>query len=97
MALVLGGTGEVGRELVRELVANPAFSRIIMVTRRELQLNSEKTEQKIVDFEKLDDHKEAFQDAQVCSGNGFCFCFYHLMEIFQNYGMFKNIQIEVAF
>lgn len=62
---MLGGTGEVGREVVRELVANPAFSRIIMITRRELQLNSEKTEQKIVDFEKLDDYKEAFQDAQV--------------------------------
>lgn len=62
---MLGGTGEVGREVMRELVANPAFSRIIMITRRELQLNSEKTEQKIVDFEKLDDYKEAFQDAQV--------------------------------
>lgn len=62
---MLGGTGEVGREVMRELVANPAFSRIIMITRRELQLNSEKTEQKIVDFEKLDNYKEAFQDAQV--------------------------------
>lgn len=72
VALVLGGTGEVGRELVRELVTNPAFSRIIMITRRELQLDSEKTEQKVVDFEKLDDHKEAFQDAQVCNGKDFC-------------------------
>ena len=73
MALVLGGTGEVGRELVRELVTNPAFSRILLLSRRELQLDSDKVEQKIVDFEKLDDHKEAFQAAQVCIGNDLLF------------------------
>lgn len=65
VALVLGGTGEVGRELVRELVANPAFSRVILVSRREVQLESDKAEQRIVDFENLDDYKQAFQEAQV--------------------------------
>ncbi|KAG7172707.1 oxidoreductase HTATIP2-like isoform X2 [Homarus americanus] len=67
-ALVLGGSGEIGKQLVRELVANAAFSRIVLVTRRQLDIQSEKVEQKIVDFEKLDDYKEAFGGAQV----GFC-------------------------
>lgn len=65
VALVLGGSGEVGRELVRELINNPAFSRVVLVTRRQLQLSSDKTEERLVDFDKLDDHKEAFEGAQV--------------------------------
>ncbi|XP_064118626.1 oxidoreductase HTATIP2-like isoform X1 [Macrobrachium nipponense] len=67
-ALVLGATGEVGKSLVQELLKNAAFSRIIVVGRRKLDLEDEKVENRIVDFEKLDEHKEAFQDAQV----GFC-------------------------
>ncbi|XP_045591952.1 oxidoreductase HTATIP2 isoform X3 [Procambarus clarkii] len=67
-ALVLGASGEIGKQLVRELINNAAFSRITLVTRRQLDVNSDKVEQKIVDFEKLDDYKEAFEGAQV----GFC-------------------------
>ncbi|KAK8738562.1 hypothetical protein OTU49_003938 [Cherax quadricarinatus] len=64
-ALVLGGSGEIGKQLVRELINNAAFSRVILVARRQLNIESEKAEQKIVDFEKLDDYKEAFEGAQV--------------------------------
>lgn len=65
VALVLGGSGEVGQELVRELVNHPSFSRVVLITRRQLELKSDKTEQRLVDFDKLDDHKEAFEGAQV--------------------------------
>ncbi|XP_071527372.1 oxidoreductase HTATIP2-like isoform X2 [Panulirus ornatus] len=67
-ALVLGGSGEIGKQLVRELISNASFSRILLVTRRPIEADCEKVEQKIVDFEKLDDYKEAFEGAQV----GFC-------------------------
>ncbi|MPD05881.1 hypothetical protein E2C01_101652 [Portunus trituberculatus] len=40
-----------------------------MVGRREVQLDSDKAEQKVVDFDNLDLYKEAFQGAQVCQGN----------------------------
>ncbi|XP_068248417.1 oxidoreductase HTATIP2-like [Palaemon carinicauda] len=67
-ALVLGASGEVGKALLQELLKNVAFSRIILVGRRKLDIENEKVENRIVDFEKLDDHKEAFQGAQV----GYC-------------------------
>lgn len=64
-ALVLGGSGEIGKQLVRELVSNASFSHIILVTRRHIEIDNEKIEQRIVDFEKLDDHKDAFEGAEV--------------------------------
>lgn len=65
-ALVLGGSGEIGRQLVQELINSPGFSHITLVTRRELDVKSEKVEQKLVDFENLDNHIDAFKDVQVC-------------------------------
>lgn len=65
VALVLGGSGEVGQELVRELINHPSFSRVVLITRRQLELKSDKTEQRLVDFDKLDDHKAAFEGAQI--------------------------------
>lgn len=67
-ALVLGGSGEVGKQLVKELVGNSSFSRVVLVTRRELDVAnvSDKVEQKVVDFDKLEeDFKEVFSDTQV--------------------------------
>ena len=64
-ALVLGATGEVGKALLQELVKNAAFSSIILVGRRKSDLESEKIESRIVDFERLDEHKDAFGGAQV--------------------------------
>ncbi|KAK7066550.1 hypothetical protein SK128_007392 [Halocaridina rubra] len=67
-ALVLGGTGEVGKALVQELMKNEAFSKVILVGRRKTNVEHEKVHEKIVDYEKLDEHKEVFTDAQV----GYC-------------------------
>lgn len=64
-ALVLGGSGEIGRQLVQELINSPGFSHITLVTRRELDVKSEKVEQKLVDFENLDNHIDAFKDVHV--------------------------------
>ncbi|XP_063604307.1 oxidoreductase HTATIP2-like isoform X2 [Penaeus indicus] len=64
-ALVLGGSGEIGRQLVQELINSPGFSHVTLITRRELDVQSEKVEQKLVDFENLDNHIDAFKDVQV--------------------------------
>ena len=63
-ALVLGGTGESGKRVIDELRVSNLISKIVMVTRREIEVpdgdGKDKVEQKIVDFDKLDEHKEAF-------------------------------------
>lgn len=65
-ALVLGGTGEVGKEVVRQLVAHPAFTSVTVVGRRPFEgLQSDKLISKQIDFDNLSDHTEAFSDAQV--------------------------------
>lgn len=72
-ALVLGGSGEVGKQLVKELVGNGSFSRVVLVTRRDLDSAkaSDKVVQKVVDFDKLEDFKDVFTDAQV-HNIGYC-------------------------
>lgn len=74
-ALVLGGSGEVGKQLVKELVGNSSFSRVLLVTRRDLDVakTSDKVEQRMVDFDKLEeDFKDVFKDAQVLDTGCYC-------------------------
>ena len=40
-AFVLGSTGEVGKELVRELVMSKVFSRVVLIGRREVNYEDE--------------------------------------------------------
>ncbi|KAH9055728.1 hypothetical protein EDB87DRAFT_1676170 [Lactarius vividus] len=60
-ALILGATGQTGRHLLRELIASPTFSRVCEAGRRvtpaeELPAQaSGKLEQKVIDFERLDE------------------------------------------
>ncbi|KAH9074955.1 hypothetical protein EDB83DRAFT_1883115 [Lactarius deliciosus] len=60
-ALILGATGQTGRHLLRELVASPTFSRVCEAGRRVTPVEelpaqaSGKLEQKVIDFERLDE------------------------------------------
>jgi uncharacterized protein YbjT (DUF2867 family) len=53
-AWVIGATGLVGREAVRTLLADPACTEVLAVTRRPSALHGPKFREKIVDFEKLE-------------------------------------------
>ncbi|XP_018006370.1 oxidoreductase HTATIP2-like [Hyalella azteca] len=65
-ALVLGGTGEVGRELVKQLITHPAFTRVTVLGRRAFdEIQSDKLVFKQVDFDKLHEFEEAFTDTEV--------------------------------
>ena len=65
-AVVLGATGSVGKELVKQLVAHPAFKRVSVVARRPLEdVTSDKIEFCQVDFDNLDQHQQYFEGAQV--------------------------------
>ncbi|CAF3648737.1 unnamed protein product [Rotaria socialis] len=69
IALVTGYTGETGKALVKELISNNQFKKIILVGRRKVDYTDnkylEKTEQREIDFDKIDDHAEAFHGADV--------------------------------
>jgi uncharacterized protein YbjT (DUF2867 family) len=54
-ALVAGATGLVGKELIKEMVTNDNYQKVIVLSRRELQINHPKLEVKLVDFDKLND------------------------------------------
>ena len=64
VALVLGASGETGGEVVKRLVESEEFTRVVLVTRRHLQLPEdsryrEKIVQEIVDFDALSSQHSA--------------------------------------
>ena len=65
VALVMGVTGETGKEVLRHLVKSPEFTSIVSIGRRKLELPDEssydKVVQKIVDFDNLDAHESDFK------------------------------------
>lgn len=52
-ALVVGATGVVGRELVRQLCENPAYGKVIVWLRRPLPWTHAKLDTRLVDFQKI--------------------------------------------
>jgi len=71
-AFVLGWTGEVGKELVNELLNSKLYSQVFLIGRRNVTFDPSDirsgAEQRVVDFDNLQEHRDAFQDIQV----GFC-------------------------
>jgi len=54
-ALVLGATGVVGRELVRELCESPGYDEVEVWTRREIGFCHPKLRAQVIDFEGISD------------------------------------------
>lgn len=53
VAIVIGGSGATGREVVRQLVVDPRFSKVRLLLRRPYFEYHDKLEEIIVDFDKL--------------------------------------------
>jgi len=75
-ALVLGGTGATGKSVVEELRKSDLVDKIVMITRRTIEIpdgpGKDKIEQRLVDFDKLEESKEAFTGCDLafcCLGN----------------------------
>ncbi len=60
-AIVIGATGVVGREVVKELSAQDEVSEIITLTRREYDFESPKVINYVVNFEELDNYADLIQ------------------------------------
>ncbi|PWK15979.1 oxidoreductase [Tumebacillus permanentifrigoris] len=70
-ALVIGATGLVGGELVKELLQAPNYEKIIVFVRRPLPIHNRKLEQVTVDFDHLDSyasHLAGVHDVFCCLG-----------------------------
>ncbi|XP_013065725.1 oxidoreductase HTATIP2-like isoform X2 [Biomphalaria glabrata] len=68
-AFVLGYTGEVGKVLVEELNDLKLFKKVVLIGRRQIPLNlGPEFEQKVIDFENIDEHKDVFENLDI----GFC-------------------------
>ncbi len=52
-AVVAGATGMIGRYLIRALIEDSFYDAIVALTRRPLEVEAEKLEQRFVDFERL--------------------------------------------
>jgi uncharacterized protein YbjT (DUF2867 family) len=66
-AVVIGATGLVGFECVKQLAARPDFERVTAVARRALpdELQSPSLQTLLIDFDRLDDRPEAFRASHV--------------------------------
>ena len=69
--LILGATGLVGAECVRQFAKSPRFARVIALARRPLEkLASTRVETHVIDFERLDDAGQHFRVSHVVCALG---------------------------
>lgn len=66
-ALVVGATGLVGRECIRQLVAQPAFARVVVLARRALPADSQhpRLQTVLAEFDRLESQPDAFRVSHV--------------------------------
>ena len=69
-ALLFGASGLVGGYCLNFLLASSAYNKVKIFVRKELELENEKLEQHIIDFDKLDDYRNLFKgdDVFCCLG-----------------------------
>lgn len=66
--LLAGATGLVGSLCLRRLLADPAFTRVVVLVRRPVAHIHPRLEQHVVDFARLDDARELFKvDKVMCT------------------------------
>jgi len=65
-ALLIGGTGATGKEVLKELSKNELISKIFFISRRAVQFpDHPKVVVKEIDFDNLEQHKEAFAEGDI--------------------------------
>lgn len=69
-ALIAGSTGLVGNELLQYLLDGKEYDKVIAIVRRPLEKNHPKLDEKVVDFDKLEEYKQSFaaDDVFCCLG-----------------------------
>ena len=60
-ALIIGSTGLVGSQLLQQLLASPCYTKVVSLSRRQLDFSHPKLISHIIDFENLTHHVELFK------------------------------------
>ena len=56
-AIIIGATGLVGSKLVEQILDNPAYSKVVLLLRKPLNINHSKLIQEVIDFDNPDASK----------------------------------------
>ena len=56
-AIIIGATGLVGSTLVKQLLDNSVYSKVVLLLRKPLNISHSKLVQEVIDFDKLDASK----------------------------------------
>ncbi|OJJ23543.1 hypothetical protein BKI52_04040 [marine bacterium AO1-C] len=67
-AIIVGATGLVGNELVKQLLQDDYYQKVKVLTRRSTKITHDKLEELLVDFDQLDNYQDFFTD----SDDAFC-------------------------
>lgn len=69
-ALVLGATGLIGKELIKIVTQQNLYEKIILLTRRPIEIEEGVCEQHVINFDELHHYREMFQvkDVYCCLG-----------------------------
>jgi uncharacterized protein YbjT (DUF2867 family) len=59
-AIVIGATGLIGSNLVAQLVNEDSVEKIIAITRRPVEYESSKVVNRVIDFDRIENYKDAF-------------------------------------
>ena len=68
IALIAGGTGLIGNQLIKLLLASNLYQKVISVGRRRLEITNNKLIQQVVNFDDLDIDIEHIDDVFCCLG-----------------------------
>lgn len=66
-ALVIGATGLVGEETLKQLLQSAFYTRVIALTRRALDIKNAKLENRVVDFDKPEQYSDLKADDVYCA------------------------------
>ena len=70
IAIIIGATGLVGTQIVHLLVEDKRYEKIVVFVRRTMNISSEKLEEHIVDYDKMDNWKHIIQGDELYSALG---------------------------
>lgn len=69
-AIIVGATGLVGSQVTHLLIENERYDKIIVFVRRTMNISSDKLEEHIVDYSKMDDWKSLIKGDELYSALG---------------------------
>ncbi len=90
-ALLFGASGLVGNQCLKILLASPAYKKVKIFGRKELDFDNEKLEQHIIDFNKLEDYRDLIKGDDL-----FC-CLGTTMKKAGNKEAFKKVDFTYSF